>query len=108
MLACRFCIVGVSTVRYLRKVPTVSLQQAHLLLGVTSVTSHQLESGKNICLSSKLLKMSKSSGNRLSWDVNRDIIEKSTEELIVKAKQVYDAVGNVGAQDATYASVIKV
>lgn len=52
--------------------------------------------------------MSKSSGNRLSWDVTRDLIEKSTEELIVKAKLVYDAVGNVGAQDASFASVIKV
>ena len=47
-------------------------------------------------------------GNKLKWDLTESEIYKRTEALITSAKAVYDAVGSLTADEASYQNVIEV
>lgn len=51
--------------------------------------------------------MSKATGNRMNWDITKELIDKKSLELIDTNKKIYDAVAAVSKEDATYDTVIK-
>ena len=53
-------------------------------------------------------RMAKPSGNRLNWQITEELIKSSTEELIQKSKHIYDSIGKVTSDEASFETVIKV
>ncbi|KAH3809168.1 thimet oligopeptidase-like isoform X2 [Dreissena polymorpha] len=51
--------------------------------------------------------MAKPSGNRLNWQITEELIKSSTEELIQKSKHIYDSIGKVTSDEASFETVIK-
>ena len=47
-------------------------------------------------------------GVRLRWDLAETDIHQRTDDLITKAKAVFDAVGSLKAEEANYENVIQV
>ena len=94
--------------RILQNISFVSQSKSTTFLKHSSYITINHSGSRNFHLSSKYLRMTTASGNRLSWKITADQIEKSTEELITKNKAIYDAVGAVSADDASYENVVKV
>lgn len=47
-------------------------------------------------------------GNRMRWDLTPQDIARQADVLIEKSKKVYDAVGQIKTESASYDNVIKV
>ena len=58
--------------------------------------------------SAATLTMTKTNGNRLSWNITSELIEVSTEELITKNRAIFDRVGALKEEDITFERAIQV